>query len=240
MSYFSRLRHVAVTLIGVLLIAPAYGFNVNKSISVEAGSTTDGHSTVNGSISVGSDAIVNGSLETVNGTIRVDDNVRLRDAETVNGAVRLGDGITADDVSSVNGSIRIGKCGSIGGGISVINGRIQLGMGSTVSEDVSNVNGEIIIEGTEIGGDLSTVTGDVTLTHNSVLHGDMIIAEPRGWSWRRNTRKPKIIIGPGSKVIGTIRAEQEIDLYISDSAEVGDVTGKASMDQAVRFSGDRP
>jgi len=240
MSHFSTLRHAAVALIAVLLVAPAHGFNVNKSISVEAGSTTDGHSTVNGSISVGSNAIVNGSLETVNGTIRVDDNVQLHDAETVNGAIRLGDGITADDVSSVNGSIRIGKGASIGGGISVVNGRIQLGVGSTVSDDVSNVNGEMIIEGTDIGGDLSTVTGDLMFTNKSVLHGDMIIEEPHGWRWRKSTRKPKIVIGPGSKVIGTIHAEQEIELYISNSAEVGGVAGKASMDQAIRFSGDHP
>jgi len=240
MSHFSRFRSFTACLLGLLLIAPAHAFNVNKSISVDAGSTTDGHSTVNGSISVGRDAIVNGSLETVNGTIRIDDNVTLQDAGTVNGAIRIGDGVTADEISSVNGTIRIGKRGSISDEVSVVNGKIQIGAGSSVAGDVSNVNGEMLIEGTEIGGDLSTVTGDVLLTDNSVLRGDLIIEKPGGWGWKRKNRKPRIIIGPGSKVVGTIKAAQEIELFISDSAEVGGVSGEASMDQAVRFSGNRP
>ncbi|MCH7854703.1 MAG: hypothetical protein IIB76_10265 [Proteobacteria bacterium] len=240
MSRHSAFRSLAVALLALLLIAPAHAFNMNKSISIDAGSTTDSHSTVNGSISVGSDAIVNGSLQTVNGTIRIGDNVTLQEASTVNGAVRMGNGVTADEVSSVNGTIRIGERASIADTISVVNGRIQIGTGSTVGGDVSNVNGDILIEGTEIGGDLSTVSGDVTLTDNSVLRGDLIIEKPGGWRWGGKSRKPKIVIGPGSKVAGTVIAKQEIELFISDSAEVGGVSGKASMDQAVRFSGNRP
>ena len=37
-----------------------------------------------------------------------------------------------------------------------------------------------------------------------------------------------------------IRLEREVELYISESAEVGGVKGKMSMDDAVRFSGKKP
>jgi hypothetical protein len=47
-------------------------------------------------------------------------------------------------------------------------------------------------------------------------------------------------VGPGAKVLGEIRLERAAELYISDSAEVGGVSGVMTLDDAVRFSGDRP
>ena len=122
-----------------------------------------------------------------------------------------------------------------------MNGKIRIASGSTVSEDVSNVNGEIKITGAEIGGNLSTVNGDVSLDEGALLHGNLTIEKPSSWSWgKKKSRKPKIIIGPGSRVGGEIVAEHEVELYISDTAEVGGVSGVMSMDQAVRFSGKHP
>lgn len=239
---FNR-RNLATMAAGFLalgLVVPAHGFNMNKSINIEAGSESGGHSTLNGSISVGSDAIVNGGLETVNGTIRVDDNARIEDAETVNGSVRIGAGVTANDLSSVNGSISVGESSTIDGGISVVNGKINLGTGASVSADVSNVNGEIEIDGAGIGGDLTTVNGDVTLSNGSTLQGDLVVEKPRGGNWNSRGRKPRIIIGPGAQVLGEIRLEREVELFISDAAEVGGVGGVMSIDDAERFSGDRP
>jgi len=231
---------VALLAVALLAVAPACAFNLNKSIAVGDGQTSGGESTVNGSIEVGRDAVVNGGLETVNGGIRVHDNARVERVETVNGAVRLADGVTARDVSSVNGTIEFGSEVSIDGKVSVVNGRIKLGTGSRVSNDVSNVNGEIEIEGSDIGGDLSTVNGDVTLSGDTVLRGDLVVEEPNdGWN-RKDRRKPKIVLGPGVRVLGQIDLEQEVELFISEDAEVGGVTGVMTMEQAVRFSGDRP
>ncbi len=240
MPDISALRTLTYALAGLLVLAPAYGFNVNQSVSLPADSTSDGASSINGSVSVGTNAVVNGSLSTVNGSIRVADNVRLQDAETVNGAVRFGNDVTATEVNSVNGTIYIGERGNISGEVSVVNGRIHIDPGSTVGGDVSNVNGEIEVEGSAIGGDISTVSGDVLLTGKSVLNGDLIIEKPSGWNWGRERRKPRIVIGPGSIVVGTIKAEQKIELFISDSAEVGGVSGEASMEEAIRFSGAHP
>ena len=49
-----------------------------------------------------------------------------------------------------------------------------------------------------------------------------------------------MVIGPGSRVDGVIRAERDIKLYISESAQVGGVEGKVTMADAVRFDGARP
>lgn len=224
----------------LLAAAPAEALNVNKSVKVASGEQSDGASTVNGSVTVGANAVVTGSLQTVNGSIRIDDSVQFEDASTVNGSIRVSDGAIADDIESVNGTIRIGQNASLSGEVSVVNGKIQIGAGSSVADDVSNVNGEIRINGTDIGGDLGTVTGDVWLMEGSTLRGDLIIEKPGGWGWGRSRRKPKIVIGPGSRVLGVIDARHEIELFISETAEVGGVTGEASLDQAISFSGDRP
>ena len=235
-----RFASWSAALVALLVMAPAVGLNLNKSIKVDAGSETGGQSSVNGSISVGRGAIIDGSLETVNGSIRVDENVTLEDAETVNGTIRIASGSSAGHVSSVNGSIRLGENVSVGGAIEVVNGKISLDSGTTVTDDVSNVNGEITLSGAEVGGNLSTVNGDVSLNDGATLRGDLIVEKPGGWGWNDNNRKPKIIIGPRSKVLGNIVLEREVELFISNSAEVGGVTGEMSLDDAIRFSGDRP
>jgi len=227
-------------LLVMLIITPACALDLNKSISVADGAESNGESTVNGSISVGEGATIDGSLETVNGTIRVDENSKVGDTQTVNGSIRIASGVTADDVSSVNGSIRLGENVTIDGEIEVVNGKISLDKGTVVSEGVSNVNGEISLSGAEIGGDLSTVNGDVSLSDKSTLRGDLIVEKPGGWGWDKNKREPKIIIGPGSKVLGDIELEREVELFISESAEVGEVTGVMTLADAVRFKGNRP
>ena len=236
----TKIASFSAGLVALLLVAPAHGLSLNKSIKVDAGSETGGQSSVNGSITVGEGAIIDGSLETVNGSIRIAEDVTLEDAETVNGTIRIASGSSADDVSSVNGSIRLGENVSINGEVEVVNGKISLESGTKVADGVSNVNGEIVLTGAEVGGNLSTVNGDVSLNDGSILHGDLIVEKPGGWGWNDKKRKPKIIIGPNSKVLGNIVLEREVELYISNSAEVGGVSGEMSLDDAVRFSGSTP
>lgn len=236
----SKLLTFCVATIAMVCVSPVFALSVNKSIAVADGAESDGASTVNGSITIGKDAIITGAVETVNGTIRIDEDARLDDAETVNGSIHIASGVTAADVTSVNGSIRLDENVAVGGEVAVVNGKISLQRGTSVADDVSNVNGEISVVGAEIGGDLETVNGDVTLTDGSTLRGNLIVEEPSGWSWKKKRRKPVVIIGPNSRVAGDIRLEREVELFISESAEVGGVKGELSMDDAVRFSGARP
>jgi hypothetical protein len=232
-------RNIAGLAAGLLLFASAHAGSVNKSINLGDNSENGGQSTVNGSISVGDNAIVNGSLTTVNGTIRVGRNTRLKDAETVNGSVRIDSGSTVEDIKSVNGSIRVAETVTVGGEIEVVNGKISLGPGTTVTDGVSNVNGEIEITGADVGGNVSTTSGDVTLADSAIIQGDLRVEKPGGW-FNKPKRKPKVIIGPGTKVLGQVVLEHEVELFISESAQIGWVSGEMSLEDAVRFSGDRP
>lgn len=234
-----KYRALATVLAAMVIGAPALAASLNKSINLGDNSENDGQSSVNGSITVGDNSIVNGSLSTVNGTVRVGENTRLKDAETVNGSIRIGTGSTVDDVESVNGTVRIGEQVTVGGQVEVVNGKISLDKGTRVADGVGNINGEISVAGAEIGGNISTVNGDVTLSDEAILRGDLLVEKP-GWGNRGSNRKPKVIIGPGSEVVGSIVLEREVDLFISESAKVGGVSGVMSLDDAVRFSGRNP
>lgn len=224
-----------------LFALPACAGSVNKSIKIDDGEETGGQTSVNGSISVGTDATVNGGVKTVNGKIRIDDRSSIRNATTVNGSIRLGDGVTAREITTVNGSITAGRNCEIDGGIEAVNGSVELGEGSVVADNVENVNGGMEFSKSVIGGDVKTVNGDVELANASVIKGDLVVEEPSGWgSSNKKRRNPRIIIGPGSRVEGDIELEREVDLFISETAEVGGVKGVMSMSDAVRFSGDKP
>jgi hypothetical protein len=240
MSAKHRFAYLAGGLMAILLVAPASGANLNKSIKIESGAISSGASTVNGSVKVGAGAVVNGDVSTVNGTIRVYENAQVEDVETVNGSLRIADGVRADNLSSVNGSVHVGTDVVVDGEVSVVNGKISLESGTTVSSHVSNVNGEINLKGAEVGGDIETVNGDVLLSDQAVLKGDLTIKKPSGWGNNHDSRIPKVVIGPGSRVGGTIFIEQKVDLFVSTTAEVGGVSGVMTMDDAVRFDGEWP
>jgi len=230
-----------VGLLVLLMAVPALGASVNKSIKIEAGGESEGASSVNGSITIGEHAVVTGDVQTVNGSIRVDSVAKIQDASTVNGGVRLADGVLADNLSTVNGSIKVAESVTVDGEIETVNGRINVDKGSTVADDVSNVNGKIALTGAEIGGDVSTVNGDIDVVDSSVVKGNIIVEKPNSWGFGKSkSRKPRILIGPGSTVKGVIELEHKVDLFISETADVGGVTGVMSLDDAVRFSGDSP
>ena len=230
-----------IGLLILLMAVPALGASINKSVKIGAGEESGGATSVNGSITVGNDATVTGNLKTVNGTIRIDAGAVVRKASTVNGGLKLGDNAKADLLSTVNGSIRVGEKATVEDDIEAVNGRISIEKGARVANNVGNVNGEIGLSGAEVGGDLSTVNGDIDLEDGSIVKGDLIVEEPGGWnSDKEKSRKPRVVIGPGSRVEGTIVLERKVDLFISETAEVGGVSGEMTMDDAVRFSGDRP
>jgi hypothetical protein len=47
---------------------------------------------------------------------------------------------------------------------------------------------------------------------------------------------PRIVIGPGATVQGELRFERTVQLYVSDKATIGTVTGAT----AIPFSGEPP
>lgn len=231
---------IGVGVVTLFLALPAAA-SINKSIKIEAGSQSNGASSVNGSITVGAGAVVSGEVKTVNGAIRIDENAAIEEASTVNGSLRIAAGVRSRSLDTVNGSIRVDDNVTVDGAVRAVNGRIEVAGGSRIANDLSNVNGEIQLVGSEVGGDVSTVGGDITLSEGAVVEGDVVVEKPGSWSWGKSrSREPEIVIGPASKVLGTMRLERQVKLYISESAEVGSVEGVMTMSDAVRFSGERP
>jgi DUF4097 and DUF4098 domain-containing protein YvlB len=235
---------ITVSLLTVLALSvavPANAHSVNESVKIGAGNTSSGESSVNGSITVESGATVTGNLSTVNGRIRIDSDATVEGVSTVNGSLRIDSGTKTESLSTVNGGINVAENVTVDGEIEAVNGGIDLGTGSNVQLSVSNINGEIDLQASTVGGDVSTVSGDIKLRDSAEVMGDIIVEKSNGWNWtQKKSNIPEIVIGPGSKVHGEIRVERVVNLYISESAEVGGVSGEMSMDDAVRFSGDRP
>ena len=222
----------------LLFALPAYA-NVNKSVKIADGATSTGASSVNGSVTVGDNATVTGDLTTVNGSIRVGEGSSIEAATTVNGGLRISKNVKAEDLDTVNGAIKMAEGVEGSGSVSAVNGSISLKQGGSVAKSLSNVNGDITLIGSTVGDDVSTVNGDVSVMDGAVIKGDLRIEKSRGNS-SRDSKDPIITIGPGSRVEGVIDLERKVKLYISDTAEVGGVTGVMSMDDAIRFSGNRP
>lgn len=230
-----------IILLCLPLAAPVLAAGINKSVVIEAGATADEASSVNGSITVGDGATVDGDVETVNGAIRIGSDASVGDASTVNGPLKVGERVRSGSLETVNGEIDLGGGARVAGTVSTVNGAISVEPDGVIDRDVSSVNGRIEITASEVGRDLRTVNGDVYLDRGTVLRGDLLVEKPGGWGWSGNDRrKPRIVIGPDSRVLGHLRLSREVELFVSDSAEVGGVEGVMSMADAVRFSGERP
>jgi len=228
-----------IGLLTLLLAVPAFGASINKSLHVDDGEESGGATTVNGSVTVGTDAIVTGGLRTVNGSIRVGSGSTIKNANTVNGRLDIGEGVEARNLGTVNGAVVIGEKTSVDGDVSTVNGSIKMEKSVVVAGEVGNVNGKISIRGARVEGDVKTVNGDVLL-RDTVIEGDLRIEEPSMWSSTDKKRKPRVVIGPGSRVGGKVVIEHEVELFISESAEVGAVEGVMSREDAKTFSGDEP
>lgn len=178
-----------------------------------------------------------GDVSTVNGAVRLADGASVREASTVNGSVHAGDRVSADTLETVNGSIDVGADGRVSGHIETVNGSITLDHGTQVHGHVSNVNGRIELRAAQVGEGLETVSGDIEVGADSRVDGGILVDKPHGsWFHFGTRRTPRIVIGPGAVVHGTLEFRREVELYVSDRAQVGTIKGATAQ----RFSGDRP
>ncbi len=232
------------SLAGLILLVALVGCNVNSSVEIPDGARSDGDaSTVNGSVKVGNDAIVDGDVGNVNGSIRIGNNAKVNEIGNVNGGIRLGDGASASSVESVNGSIALGAnvtvegdVGSvngsvggeesvqIGGELSTVNGTISLESGSSVAEGIITTNGNIRLIGTTAAS-LETRNGSMDLLDGTRIEGQLRVRETNNSS---NSR-PQIGIGPDVVVVGPLVFERDVDLYVHETAQVGEIQGAEAM-----------
>jgi DUF4097 and DUF4098 domain-containing protein YvlB len=199
-----------------------------------ADNDADSASRVNGSIHV-PDGAQRSDLSTVNGSIHVGDAATVAAAHTVNGAIILGARSNAASLHTVNGSITVDRGAHVSATVTSVNGALTLHNDAHVAGGVTNVNGVIELTAARVGGGLETVNGDVTLSGGSHVDGGLLVKKPSG-AHNFENHVPRIVIGPGATVTGSLRFEREVKLYVSDRATIGAVTGAT----AIRFSGESP
>ncbi len=209
----------------------------NEDIRITAGSANDEYSSLNGSITV-DDGVQRpeADLSAVNGSIAIGSDVALGDVKTVNGAIRIAGNARLEDVGSVNGRIEIARGAQIDGEVTTVNGRVRLDEGSAVTGDVGSVNGRISLRSTQVQGDVSNYNGGIEVLDGSIVTGDVVVKKPddHGGDWQNE--RPRVVIGRNSQVLGRMIFEREVDLYVHDTATVGDIEGASPS----RFSGSRP
>jgi hypothetical protein len=190
---------------------------------------------VNGSIHV-PDNTTAGKLTTVNGGIHVGANSHVKSTETVNGGIDVETGSTVESLETVNGGIHLNGNVHVAKTIEAVNGSITLAAGTDVAGHVSNVNGTMRLDNAHVGGGIETVSGDLTIGANSKIEGGLEVKEDTSWFHMGSSRKPRIIIGPHATVQGDMTFKREVELYVSESATIGKVTGAT----ATKFNGDLP
>ena len=190
-------------------------------------------STVMGSINV-SAGEHRGDLSSVNGSIHVGENAVVGHAHTVNGSATLEAHATAAEVKTVNGSVRLNEGAEVNGRVQTVNGALSLAKGAAVTGALENVNGSIRVNAAHVGGDLQTVTGGIEIGPDAHVDGGVIVRKSEGTEYR--DRPPRVVVGPGSVVKGTLRFERTVELYVSDRATIGPVEGATP----IKFSGDSP
>lgn len=205
------------------------------SLSAFAGNTSLDIDKVNGSIHVPDNATA-GKLSTVNGSIHIGDGAHAADIDTVNGAIGIGDASTVASLDTVNGGIHIGAKARVSQTVEAVNGSISLAPGADVAGKLSNVNGTIQLTAAHVAGGIETVSGNISVGADSRVEGGITVQADHSWFHFGSTRKPRIVIGPHAVVQGDLTFKRDVELFVSDSATIGKISGAT----ATKFSGDTP
>jgi DUF4097 and DUF4098 domain-containing protein YvlB len=178
-----------------------------------------------------------GDLHTLHGSINIGGRSKVGDVKTVDGAVVLAKGSRAISVRSLDGAVQLEEDAKIVHGVSTAGGSIVLDDHADVGGRVSTADGEIRLKNAHVGGGIVTRRGNINVGSGSRVENGIRVK--RSFCLCVNAglfSNPRVIIGPGAVVQGSLIFERKVTLYVSDRATIGDVVGATS----VRFSGQSP
>ena len=206
------------------------------SAAGQVSAADDEHSKVLGSVHIAPGQHAD-DASTVNGSIDIGANAVVKHADTVNGNVTLHEHSTAASVETVNGAARIEQGARVAGNIALVNGHISLDKDADVAGRLTNVNGSIELDGAHVGGGIETSTGDIEIGPNSRVEGGILVNDSeQSWISFGKPKVPRVVIGPGAVVKGTLTFRRDVKLYVSDVATIGPV----EVATANKFSGEHP
>jgi hypothetical protein len=117
-----------------------------------------------------------------------------------------------------------------------VNGSVHLGDHASATS-LDSVNGSIALgAGAHVSGSASSVNGSVNINGASIVDGGILVQKPSNELLQRVRDVPRIVIGPGATVHGDLRFERTVQLFVSDKATIGTVTGATP----IAFTGDAP
>jgi DUF4097 and DUF4098 domain-containing protein YvlB len=174
-------------------------------------------------------------VATVNGRVEIGRNAIVAGVESVNGSISLDEGTRAASVRTVNGGLALAERVQVDGDVTAVNGGIQLDEGASVSGTVKTANGSIELDHASVGRDLRTKNGNIEVGAGSTVKGGIFVEKDNA-GWIDTRRLPRIVIGPNAVVAGPLKFEREVELYVSDTARTGPISGA----KAIKFSGERP
>ena len=223
-----------IALVTAALIA---GCNASINDDIHVGAHTGGKldgATLNGDVLVDKGAIVPDSdFSTINGDIRIEEGAQVKSVTTVNGNIVLAPEAQTSKVQTVNGRFELGQKARVSGSVKLVNGSVSLSPGSEVNGSIDTVNGEIAAQGATIDGDIANYSGGMVITDESVVKGTLTVHEPEDTT---DDKPPRIVIGPHSKVIGRLKFERPVELYVHETAQTGPIDGA----EPIRYSGAVP
>lgn len=213
------MKHL-LALVGALALAGC--ISINSDVVVEDGQTSKSISSVNGSVRVGIGAVVEGDINTVNGSITMASRSQAADISTVNGKIQLADEVVSESLETVNGAIQVGEQASVDGGVETVNGRVTLGANTVVTGKVSASNGQLLIRGAEVGS-LVNVNGGMVLEAGTIVNGELRVRKSRS-----GDDDPVVIeIHDEVTVAGPLVFERPVRLRVHEGATLGEIEGAA-------------
>jgi len=218
-------RPAVALLVSVLTVGAALGVAQAASEAVK----------VMGSVDIGAGEHA-GDVSTVNGPIHIRDNAVVERAHTINGSISLEAHASATELKTVNGSVHLEEGARVSGDVHTVNGSLTLDNGADVAGHLRNVNGQIRVAAAHVGGGIRTARGAIELGPNARIDGGIHVQKDTSVYGSDSGEPPRVVVGPGSIVGGTLEFERPVQLYVSERATIGPVHGAT----AVRFSGEHP
>jgi predicted acyltransferase (DUF342 family) len=169
--------------------------------------------------------LAGGNYDTVNKSIRVDENSIAGNVDSVNGSVRIGANASVKSIDTVNGSIELANNVVVEKDVEAVNGSVKLQSGCEVGGNVETVNGGIRLLDTRVASNVETVNGHIRILDGSEVTGNVVVSKPGGWNWGKKRKPVKVEIGENVRVHGDLIFEQAVELDLHDSASVGEIIG---------------
>lgn len=169
-----------------------------------------------------------------NSPIKLEDHAQAKKIQTYGGSVTLGQHALAKSIKTSKGDVTIGANSEVSKNVQTQSGSITLDQ-AHVDGAVSSTSGSIELKQATVDGDVQNTNGDITIGANSTVNGGIKILPAKGFA-KLMTRTPTVVIGPKAVVKGNLNFAHDTKLKVSDTAQIGQVTGA----KVEKFSGAQP